>query len=162
MTQPSFDRPVLLFSALALLTSGCVTAAAGTSSLNCVLLFGASCVVFLWLATTPAPLAARLAMAAVLAIGPTGVAFLRASWWNLSFDNLLVALFGASGLLYGSPLLWAGFLGLIALRHERPEFARLALAAIVPGLLGLLLATDRSDIAMRAATWIPFLLPGIA
>ena len=69
---------------------------------------------------------------------------------------------GTAALLETAPLLWAGFLGLISLRHEKPELVRLALASIVPGGLSLLLSTDPPDVWTRSLTWAPFLLPGMA
>jgi len=157
-----FDRSVIILATLALGLSIPFTGPGSTSSLGLVLLFAGSWAAFLWLAASPAPIALRMAIAVGLAISPAVVEFLRASWWNLSLDNLLVALFGAHGLLYGAPLLWAGFLGLISLRHEKPALFRLALAAIVPGTLALLLSTDPSDASTRTMTWAPFLLPGLA
>jgi hypothetical protein len=157
-----FDRSVIILATLALGLSISFTGPGSTSSLGLVLLLAASWVAFLWLASSRLPIALRMAIAVGLAIGPTAVEFLRASWWNLSLDNLLVALFGAHGLLYGAPLLWAGFLGLISLRREKPALVRLALAAIVPGTLGLLFSADPSDASTRIMTWAPFLLPGLA
>ena len=162
MRGPSFDRPTAAFATLVFLTSVSLIGSASMAGFGGVALFAASCATFFWLAAEPDPGAFRLALAAALAVGPTVIAVMRASWWRLSLDNLLVALFGAHGLLYAAPLLWAGFLGLFSLRHERPGLFRLALAAIVPGTLSLLLATDPPDAPGRAMSWVPFLLPGIA
>ena len=161
MSRAFFSRPVALAASLALLFSLSFTGSASATSLALVLLFATSWGIFLWLAASKTPTILRMAAAALLAILPAVVDLLRASWWNISLDNLLAALFGAHGLLYGAPLLWAGFFGLVALRHEKPELVRLALAAIVPGTLGLLLMTDQSTVPARTMTWVPFLLPGL-
>lgn len=162
MTRSFFARPAALPATLALLLSIPFAGSTTTADLGRLSLLGVSFLAFVWLAASPAPLPFRMALAALLAIGPSVVAFIRGSWWSLSLDNGLVALFGAHGLLYGAPLLWAGFLGLINLRHERPQLVRLALASIVPGTLGLLLSTDPPDVWTRSMTWAPFLLPGMA
>jgi hypothetical protein len=51
---------------------------------------------------------------------------------------------------------------LIGLRREAPGLTRLALAALLPGTLGLLVSTDGLDTQVRVMTWAPFLLPGLA
>ena len=162
MTRAFADRKAAIFATAALLVSIPLAGTGSASSLGGLALFATSLVVFLGLAASPEPGGVRMALAAALAIGPTVVEFLRASWWSLSVENALVALFGAHGLLYGAPLWWAGLLGLIGLRHEKPGLVRLALAAIVPGMLGLLLSTDPSNLSSRTMTWVPFLLPGLA
>jgi len=162
MTVPAFDRATVFLAALALVTSAPVAGSPDGWSLNQALLFVASLAVFGWLATRPAAGAFGFALAAAMGIGPTLVAFVRASWWSVSQDHLLAGLFGAQGLLYGAPLLWAGYLGLISLRHQERALARVSLAAIVPGTLGLLLGTEPTDIPTRVVTWLPFLLPGLA
>lgn len=162
MIRSVLGRPADIFAALAVMTSVSFAGPASAWSLAGLGLFAASFAAYVWLVTGQAPLPVRMALAAVLAIGPSIVEFLRAPWWSLSFDKLFVSLFGAHGLLYGAPLLWAGFVGLISLRHENPGLVRLALAAIVPGMLGLLLSTDELTVTSRTATWIPFLLPGMA
>ena len=161
MTAPTSDRPITVLAALALITSAPVFGPAGAWSLDQALVFVASAAVFARLATRPASGIAALALAAALSIAPTFFAMVRASWFSLSPENLLANLFGAHGLLYGAPLLWAGYFGLIFLRHQDPELTRLSLAAIAPGTLGLLLSTERANTPMRMATWLPFLLPGI-
>jgi hypothetical protein len=125
------------------------------------LLFGASAIIASWLLTSRGPTAPRLILAALLGVGPTVLALFRATWWSVGPDHALAALFGAHGLLYGAPLLWAGVLGTISLRHGKPEVFRLALAAIVPGVLGLCFAIDPSDLPLRTLTSAPFLLPGL-
>ncbi len=162
MIRSILGRPADIFALLAVMTSVPFAGPASASSLAGLGLFAASLAAYLWLVTGHAPLPVRMVLAAVLAMGPNLVEFLRAPWWSLSFDNLFVSLFGAHGLLYGAPLLWAGFVGLISLRYENPGLLRLALAALVPGTLGLLLSTDELTATNRAATWIPFLLPGMA
>ncbi|MEO8500545.1 MAG: hypothetical protein ABI565_06490 [Vicinamibacteria bacterium] len=162
MTAPTFDRPIIVLAALALLTSAPVFGPAGAWSLDQALVFVTSATIFAGLALRPASGVAALALAAALSIAPTILATVRAMWFSISADNLLANLFGAHGLLYGAPLLWAGYLGLIPLRHEDPKLTRLSLAAIVPGTLALLLTTERVDTPMRMATWLAFLLPGIA
>ena len=97
-----------------------------------------------------------------LAIAPTVVAIAQASWWSFGIDNVLAATLGGGGLLYGAPLLWAGYLGLFGLWRKEPGLAHLALAAVAPGTLALLITTGAGDVPARTATWLPFLLPGIA
>ncbi|MBX7184574.1 MAG: hypothetical protein K1Y01_05445 [Vicinamibacteria bacterium] len=158
----SVERSVVRLAAAALLLSIPLGATPGTSGSGLLLIFAASSAAFLWLAAGRAPFRLRLAAAVLVGVAPTGLALLRASWWTVSLDNLLTALFGAHGLLYGAPLLWCGFLGLIGLRHEAPGLTRLALAAVLPGTLGLLVSTDGLDARVRMMTWAPFLLPGLA
>ncbi len=162
MTGPPFDRPILALAALTLVTSAPVFGPAGAWSLGQTLVFGGSAVAFARLAMTPVSSVAGLALAATLSIAPTLFTLLSASWFSISPDNLLANLFGAHGLLYGAPLLWAGYLGLIPLGQENPKLTRLSLAALLPGTLGLLVMTERADTPMRMATWLAFLLPGIA
>lgn len=162
MNRPGFDARVWLFAALALVSSAPTAATSGSWSLEPALVLLASGGVFVWLNARPSLGALGLALASALAIAPTASAFLRAPWVGVSPDHLLANLFGARGLLYGAPLLWAGYLGLLSLRHEDRRLVRLSLAAIGPGTLGLLLTTEPTDLAMRTATWLPFLLPGLA
>ncbi|HQZ16417.1 MAG TPA: hypothetical protein PKU70_09405 [Vicinamibacteria bacterium] len=162
MSRSFVGRPAGLFALLAVMTSVPFAGPAAASSLPGLGLFAGSLAAYLWLVRSQAPLPVRMALAALLALGPSMVEFFRAAWWSLSFHSLFVSLFGAHGLLYGAPLLWAGFVGLISLRRENPGLVRLALAALVPGALALLLSTDQLAITNRAATWIPFLLPGMA
>ncbi len=160
--RSSFDGQIAFFATFALLASVSVTGGPGAPSSTSLLLFGASGLVFFWFGADPAPGAAKLGLTAALAIGPAVYEFGRASGRSFGPDNLLIALFGSHGLLYGAPLLWAGFFGLIALPRHKPGLARLALAAIAPGTLALLLAADRIEPSTRVATWLPFLLPGVA
>lgn len=157
-----YTAEVAFLSTLALLTSGALAGPKDASGPFSLMAFGASAAVFCWLATKPEPSLLRLGIAGALATGPTAAALIEASWWTLSPGNLLASLFGARGLFYGTPLLWAGFLGLVGLRGERSGLARLALFAIVPGTLALLFATDEAAVSSRTLTWLPFLAPGLA
>jgi hypothetical protein len=157
-----FDGQIAFFGTLALLSSAPLTGPMGAPEPVSILLFLASSVVFVRLSRLPAPGPARLALAAILAAGPSARDLFGASWWRFGPENLGVALLGSSGLLYGAPLLWAGLLGLPALRREQPGLARLTAAALLPGLLGLLLITDQDRAWTRVLTWLPFLLPGLA
>ena len=156
------ERSAIWLAVTAMLLSSPFGATPFTSGSGRLIIFCTSSAACLWLAAGRAPFRLRLAMAALIGIAPTAVAILRASWWNVSLDNLLTALLGAHGLLYGAPLLWFGFLGLIGLRHEAPGLTRLAVAAVLPGTLGLLVSTDGLDARVRMMAWAPFLLPGLA
>jgi len=154
-------QPAAVLAALAMVLSLPFSDPSSATTLSRVLLFAAAMIISSWLVTSRAPMAVRLSLASVLAIGPTVLQWLRASWWDVSPNHILVALFGAHGLLYGAPLLWAGLFGLISLAREKPELFRLAAAAIVPGTLALAVAIDPSDGALRTLTFVPFLLPGL-
>ncbi len=160
--RAAFDSRPAILATLALLASGPANGISATPDPSQAVLFGASCLVFFVLAGSSIPSAPALGLAAAVSIGPAAFEWARASWWHIDPVNLLVALFGAHGTLYGAPLLWAGFLGLGGLRREKPALARLALAALGPGVVSLLLATDQAEASTRIATWLPFLLPGIA
>lgn len=156
-----FEADVSFFATLALLTSATVTKD-GQPDLARALMLLASSLAFVWL--SGAPLSPRLlwTLAAGLAIAPAVVELLREPDRVFGLEPLLVALFGASGRFYGAPLLWAGVIGLGGLKTTNPGLTRLALAAIVPGTLSLLLGTHANDPTVRTVTWLPFFLPGLA
>ena len=157
-----FDGQIAVFTTVALLTSASLAGPPGEPHIGTALAFAASSAAFFLLGATDRPRAIHLTVASAMAITPTAAELWGASSRNLGPDNALNALFGAHGLLYGAPLLWGGLVGLISLRHRQPGLVRLALAAIIPGLLSLLLAIDESTRTLRTVTWIPFLLPGLA
>jgi hypothetical protein len=156
----AFDSRVTFLATLAFVASAPIAGEAGSWSFQPAFLFLASLAVFAALATRPSP--GAMALASILAVAPSIWAGVRSSWISVSPDHLLANLFGAHGVLYGGPLLWTGYFGLIALRHEDQKLGRLSLAAVGPGTLSLLLSTESADLPMRVATWLPFLLPGMA
>lgn len=106
-----------------------------------------------------------LGVVALLALGPGVFVAWRSFGWSVSGDNLLIALFGARGLLYDAPLMWAGLAGPITLRRQWPGLSRLTLAAIASGLLALSLSGNVGEsmgIAGLTAGFLPFLAPGVA
>lgn len=155
------DRQIAFFATLALLTSMSVTGPSGPPDPARTLTFFSASIIFFLLSREPVPSPMKLGVAAAVAIGPTALSLAGASWWRFHPENLLIALFGSTGLLYGAPLLWAGFLGLRSLGREKPGLARLALAGILPGMFATLLTTSRSD-GSPSLAWLPFLLPGLA
>lgn len=156
-----FDADISFFATLALLTSATVTRE-GQPDLPRATMFLASSFAFVWLSGTTRLQDLRWLLAAVLAIAPAVIELLRGPDRVFGLEPLLVALFGASGRFYGAPLLWAGLIGLVSLKSTNPGLARLALAAIVPGTLSLLLGTHAHDPTVRTVTWLPFFLPGLA
>jgi hypothetical protein len=105
---------------------------------------------------------ARWWLAAALSVSPAAYLVATGSGASLSADNLLVRLFGSQGLLYQSPLLWLGFLGLPGLARGRPIVFGLCGAALLPGVLALTLSVAEGASGIQAATWLPCLVPGIA
>jgi len=158
----SFDAAVSFWATLALMTSGVFFNPSRTLDWPNLVLFGGSCLAFSVLAAKPSPAPAQLFLAAALALGPTAFEAARAPGWAAGPHHLLVALFGPDGLLYGAPLLWAGYLGLLGPRVETRGMRRLALAALVPGTLALFVEMETAHASTRAITWLPFLLPGLA
>lgn len=164
----SFPRTVSAFATLAVLVSAPVFVGPGASGPLPALLLAAGSFGFRALCRPPARAGGGTAAilrgvgAAILAIGPTAFLVARAPWRAVHPDAFLGALFGGEGLLYGGPLLWAGFLGLAARRRDDPTLVRPCLWALVPGVAGLAIDTEAADTALRTATWLPFLSPGLA
>lgn len=164
----SFPRTVSTFATLAVLVSAPIFVGPSAPGPVPALLSAVGSLGF-WALGRPAARAVgepaaivRGISAAILAIGPTAFLVARAPWREAYPDAFLSALFGGQGLLYGGPLLWAGFLGLAARRRDDPTLVRLCLWAVVPGVAGLAIDTEAADTALRAATWLPFLSPGLA
>lgn len=164
----TFPRAVSTLATLGLLASAPALAGSAARGLAPAIVFAAASLAFSLLALRlPAGarargIAPRALAAALLAMAPTAVVVARSSWRQAYPDALLAALFGGQGLLYGGPLLWAGFFGLRALRRENRALANVCLLALVPGVASLAIGTETGDVALRTATWLPFLAPGIA
>lgn len=160
----TFKRPISIFATLGLLVSAPILAGSAATGLMPSTLFAAGAVAF---ALLPTGIRGRRdivrgLVVAILAIGPTVFLVARSPWREAYPEALLTALFGGQGLLYGGPLLWAGFLGLRALPREDRALRNLCLWALVPGVAGLTIGTEDADTALRSATWLPFLAPGLA
>ncbi len=156
-----FERSTSFLVALALAIAGS-TVGSQAATLGQMALFVAGCAGFHLMVADTSRGQARLSAVASLAVAPTAIAIFQSAWWQAGTESLQVSLFGAHGLLYGSPLLWAGFLGTLGLRGQRSGLARMVLAAIVPGTLALGLVPEEGKAAARALIWLPFLAPGMA
>jgi hypothetical protein len=157
-----FHSDAAFFTALGLSTSALVTGGAGSRDLASVLLLLTSMVAFFGLARDAKPRGIRLAIAATLSILPTLYLSATNRPPRVSLDNLLIGVFGSTGFLYESPLLWAGLLGLVGLRREKPDLVSLCLAAIGPGVLALSVDGGEEAHALQTSTCLPFFAPGIA
>lgn len=157
-----FDISVSFFAVMALTSSITLVDAAGIIDLRVVVAFAVGCLLFYGITAPKTPPWLGIAAASVVALTPLAYALSVSSWRSFSAWNLLSALWGAQGLLYGAPLLWAGVVGLLGRRPEARHLAHLALAGLAPGVLGLIVATDSDTTVTRVSAWLPFFLPGIA
>ena len=97
------------------------------------------------------------------------VAVLAAAFWE-SASGVRAAhpftfasnLFGGSGLLYNTPILWLGFAGLMALRRDRSDLFRVWGVGVLAGLMTQTLPTPDGTPRATSMIWIAFLAPGIA
>ena len=160
--RTSFDGVVSFFATTAVMASVRFVDPTGHVSLKATITFALAGLVFASLAGTRLPESLRLGLAAALALGPIAYEVARSSWWSLDAWNLLTGFLGANGLLYGAPLLWAGWLGLVELRKEQRGLGRLALAGLLSLGLGFIVVTDSTEAGFRAMSSLPFFLPGIA
>ena len=157
-----FDVSVSFFAVLTLTVSMTLVDETGLLDRRLVATFGIACVLFYGISAPQTPRWLGIAAASVVALAPLAFELSGASWRGLSVWNLLTDLFGADGLLYGAPLLWAGIVGLVGRRPEARHLTHLALAGLLPGILGLIVVTDSGATVARVVPWLPFCLPGIA
>lgn len=157
-----FDVSVSFFAVLALTSSITLVDAAGLVDFRLVAAFGVACLLFCGITAPQTPPWMGIAAASIVALTPLAYALSVASWRSFGAFNLLSALWGAEGLLYGAPLLWAGIAGLFGRRPEARRLSHLAIAGLAPGILGLVAATDSGTTAALVSGWLPFFLPGIA
>jgi hypothetical protein len=157
-----FEVSVSFFAVLALTSSITLVDATGLVDHRVVTAFGVACLLFCGITAPRTPRWLGIAAAWIVALTPLAYALSVSSGRSFSVWNLLTALWGAKGLLYGAPLLWAGVAGLIGRRSECRHLSQLALAGLAPGILGLIAATDPDATAARVVPWLPFFLPGIA
>jgi hypothetical protein len=157
-----FQSDAAFFTVLGLSTSAVITGAAGSRDLAPLFLLVASMIAVFGLARDNKSRGAQWAIAATLSILPTLYLSATNGPPRVSLDNLLIGLFGSTGLVYQSPLLWVGLLGLVGLRREKPNLVSLCLAAIGPGALALSAGGGEGAHALQTATWLPFFAPGIA
>ena len=157
-----FDVGVSFFAVLALTVSMTLVDANGLADHRLVATFGIASLLFYGIAAPQTPRWLGIAAASIVALAPLAYEMSGASWRSFSVWNLLTGLWGADGLLYGAPLLWAGVIGLIGGRPEARHLTHLALPGLAPGILGLIAFADSGAPAARVAPWLPFFLPGIA
>lgn len=104
----------------------------------------------------------KVMVGALVAVAPTVFILTQSPWRDVNVANILTGLWSADGVLYQSPLLWLGLVGLVGMRRERPTLALVCCVAVVCGIASLSLITETPSVGLQSAAWIPFLLPGMA
>ena len=160
-----FDPSIAFLATLTLATSNSALGlAASDRGIGPLAFFVAGCGACVALLARRSSSATKLslALAGMLSLAPTVAALAPSPSWSIDAQDMIVALFGSpNGLLYSTPLLWAGFIGSVWMRREDPFAARLTWAATIPGTLALA-ATSATDGHPRVEAWMAFLTPGLA
>ena len=157
-----FEVSVSFFAVLALTVSMPLVEETGMVDRRIVVTFGIACALFCAITAPRTPRWFGITAASIMALAPLAYEFSDASGWSFNIWNFLTGLWGADGLIYGAPLLWAGIVGLIGRRPEARHLTHLASAGLGPGILGLMAASDSGATTARMVSWLPFFLPGIA
>lgn len=155
--EPRFERSTVLLTIIALMGSAPVAAQPDVARTLLALAAGSA----LLRLCAARPGATGLIFASAAGMAPAIMALAQDTERGFGWEPLLAALFGARGLIYGAPILWLAFGGLVRLRGADRPLARLALAAVGPGLLTLSMTIDPGERALWAL-WVPFLAPGLA